>query len=135
MNLTVEQGELWLCPCKLLKKAIKTCDVYCAYFETLQIVGFSVDEANEFSPSPPRRHPHKNRALVRGRCQSPLFEKICRIVIVWLGKCGVHPYIQTVGWIRLWYARWVLGRNPPLANTARWIMRDLLEVPLWCKWR
>lgn len=36
-----------------LKKAIKTCDIYCAYFEAIQIAGFTVDEANQFFTKPP----------------------------------------------------------------------------------
>ncbi len=36
-----------------LKKKIKTCDIYCAYFEAIQIAGFTVDEANEFFTKPP----------------------------------------------------------------------------------
>lgn len=40
-------------PSKRLKKAIKTCDIYCAYFEAVQIAGFTVDEANEFFTKPP----------------------------------------------------------------------------------
>ena len=40
-------------PSKRLKKAIKTCDIYCAYFEAIQIAGFTVDEANEFFTQPP----------------------------------------------------------------------------------
>ncbi len=40
-------------PSERLKKAIKTCDIYCAYFEAIQIAGFTVDEANEFFTKPP----------------------------------------------------------------------------------
>ena len=40
-------------PRKSLKKAIKTCDIYCAYFEAIQIAGFTVNEANEFFTQPP----------------------------------------------------------------------------------
>lgn len=40
-------------PRKSLKKNIKTCDTYCAYFEAIQIAGFTTDEANEFFTRPP----------------------------------------------------------------------------------
>jgi len=40
-------------PSKRLKKAIKTCDIYCAYFEAIQIADFTVDEANQFFTKPP----------------------------------------------------------------------------------
>lgn len=36
-----------------LKKRIKRCDLYCAYFEATQIAGFSKDEAQQFFTSPP----------------------------------------------------------------------------------
>ncbi|MBL4854079.1 MAG: HD family hydrolase [Robiginitomaculum sp.] len=36
-----------------LKKAIKTCDIYCAYFEAIQIAGFSEAEADKFFTKPP----------------------------------------------------------------------------------
>jgi len=37
-----------------LKKAIKQADIYCAYFEAVQIAGFTVDEANQFFTKPPK---------------------------------------------------------------------------------
>lgn len=36
-----------------LKTAIKQADIYCAYFEAIQIAGFTFDEANEFFTRPP----------------------------------------------------------------------------------
>lgn len=36
-----------------LKKSIKQADIYCAYFEAIQLAGFSVDEANQFFTKPP----------------------------------------------------------------------------------
>ncbi len=36
-----------------LKKAIKTCDIYCAYFEAIQIAGFSQAEADQCFTKPP----------------------------------------------------------------------------------
>ena len=36
-----------------LKKKIKTCDIYCAWFEATQIAGFSADEADRFFTRPP----------------------------------------------------------------------------------
>lgn len=36
-----------------LKKAIKKADIYCAYFEAIQIAGFSKDEADQFFTRPP----------------------------------------------------------------------------------
>ncbi len=36
-----------------LHKKIKTCDIYCAYFEAVQIAGFTQDEANQFFTKPP----------------------------------------------------------------------------------
>ncbi len=36
-----------------LKKQIKTCDIYCAWFEATQIAGFSKTEANTFFTAPP----------------------------------------------------------------------------------
>ena len=36
-----------------LKKAIKLCDIYCAWLEATQIAGFSVEEANQFFKTPP----------------------------------------------------------------------------------
>jgi len=36
-----------------LKKKIKHCDIYCAYFEAVQIAGFTVEEANKFFTPPP----------------------------------------------------------------------------------
>lgn len=40
-------------PRSALKKAIKKADIYCAYFEAVQIAGFSKDEANQFFTRPP----------------------------------------------------------------------------------
>jgi len=40
-------------PRKALKKAIKTCDIYCAYFEAVQIAGFSEKEADQLFTKPP----------------------------------------------------------------------------------
>lgn len=37
-----------------LKKQIKTCDIYCAYFEAIQIAGFSKEEADQFFTTPPK---------------------------------------------------------------------------------
>ncbi|MGB0905974.1 MAG: HD family hydrolase [Maricaulaceae bacterium] len=37
-----------------LKKQIKTCDIYCAYFEAIQIAGFSEEEADQFFTTPPK---------------------------------------------------------------------------------
>lgn len=36
-----------------LKKAIKQADIYCAYFEAIQIAGFTKDEADQFFTTPP----------------------------------------------------------------------------------
>lgn len=36
-----------------LKKAIKTCDIYCAYFEAVQIAGFTQAEADKYFTKPP----------------------------------------------------------------------------------
>lgn len=36
-----------------LKKAIKKADIYCAYFEAVQIAGFSKEEANKYFTTPP----------------------------------------------------------------------------------
>ncbi len=36
-----------------LKKSIKICDIYCAWFEATQIAGFSIEEANQFFKAPP----------------------------------------------------------------------------------
>lgn len=36
-----------------LKKKIKACDIYCAWFEAVNIAGFTVDEANRFFTAPP----------------------------------------------------------------------------------
>lgn len=36
-----------------LKKQIKKADIYCAWFEAVQIAGFSIDEANQFFTAPP----------------------------------------------------------------------------------
>lgn len=36
-----------------LKKKIKRCDIYCAWFEAVQIAGFDVDEADKFFIRPP----------------------------------------------------------------------------------
>lgn len=36
-----------------LKKAIKKCDLYCAWFEASQIAGFSIEESNQFFITPP----------------------------------------------------------------------------------
>ena len=36
-----------------LKKKIKLCDIYCAYFEATQIAGFSEAEADQFFTRPP----------------------------------------------------------------------------------
>lgn len=36
-----------------LKKSIKQADIYCAYFEAIQLAGFSVVEANQFFTRPP----------------------------------------------------------------------------------
>lgn len=40
-------------PGKTLKKKIKTCDIYCAYFEAVQIAGFSEAEADKYFTKPP----------------------------------------------------------------------------------
>lgn len=40
-------------PRAALKKAIKKADIYCAYFEAVQIAGFSKEEANQFFTRPP----------------------------------------------------------------------------------
>ena len=37
-----------------LKKKIKACDIYCAWFEATQIAGFTVEEANRFFNAPPK---------------------------------------------------------------------------------
>ena len=37
-----------------LKKKIKACDIYCAWFEATQIAGFSVEEADQFFKTPPK---------------------------------------------------------------------------------
>ncbi len=37
-----------------LKKQIKQADIYCAWFEAIQIAGFSMDEANKFFTPPPK---------------------------------------------------------------------------------
>ena len=37
-----------------LKKKIKACDIYCAWFEATQIAGFSIEEANKFFVPPPK---------------------------------------------------------------------------------
>ena len=36
-----------------LKKTIKKCDIYCAWFEATQIAGFTIEEANQFFVAPP----------------------------------------------------------------------------------
>ncbi len=36
-----------------LKKSIKLCDIYCAWFEATQIAGFTVQEADQFFKKPP----------------------------------------------------------------------------------
>ncbi|NNE57134.1 MAG: HD family hydrolase [Hellea sp.] len=36
-----------------LKKAIKKCDIYCAWLEATQIAGFSVEEGNQLFKTPP----------------------------------------------------------------------------------
>jgi len=36
-----------------LKKAIKQCDIYCAYFEAVQIAGFTLPEAQKYFTEPP----------------------------------------------------------------------------------
>ena len=36
-----------------LKKKIKTCDIYCAYFEAVQIAGFTETEADQYFTRPP----------------------------------------------------------------------------------
>ena len=36
-----------------LKKKIKTCDIYCAYFEAVQIAGFTQEEADKYFTKPP----------------------------------------------------------------------------------
>ena len=40
-------------PSPALKKKIKQCDVFCAYFEAIQIAGFSEMEADQFFTRPP----------------------------------------------------------------------------------
>ena len=40
-------------PRTALKKAIKKADIYCAYFEAVQIAGFSKEEADQFFTRPP----------------------------------------------------------------------------------
>jgi len=40
-------------PRAALKKAIKKVDIYCAYFEAIQIAGFSKEEADQFFTRPP----------------------------------------------------------------------------------
>lgn len=40
-------------PSKGLQKAIKQADLYCAYFEAIQIAGFSIEEANDIFTPPP----------------------------------------------------------------------------------
>ncbi len=40
-------------PGQSLKKKIKTCDIYCAYFEATQIAGFSETEADKYFTRPP----------------------------------------------------------------------------------
>ena len=40
-------------PKATLKKAIKKADIYCAYFEAIQIAGFSKEEADQFFTKPP----------------------------------------------------------------------------------
>lgn len=40
-------------PRAALKKAIKKADIYCAYFEAIQIAGFSKHEADQFFTRPP----------------------------------------------------------------------------------
>lgn len=40
-------------PRSALKKAIKKADIYCAYFEAIQIAGFSKDEADQYFTCPP----------------------------------------------------------------------------------
>ena len=37
-----------------LKKKIKACDIYCAWFEATQIAGFTVEEADRFFNRPPK---------------------------------------------------------------------------------
>ena len=37
-----------------LKKKIKACDIYCAWFEATQIAGFSIEEADQFFKTPPK---------------------------------------------------------------------------------
>lgn len=36
-----------------LKKKIKQCDIYCAYFEAVQIAGFTKQEADQYFTAPP----------------------------------------------------------------------------------
>lgn len=38
---------------KPLKTKVKKCDVYCAWFEAVQIAGFSFEEANKYFTAPP----------------------------------------------------------------------------------
>ncbi|RZV43767.1 MAG: HD family hydrolase [Acidimicrobiales bacterium] len=40
-------------PSARLKKTIKKADIYCAYFEAVQIAGFSIDEADKYFTRPP----------------------------------------------------------------------------------
>ena len=40
-------------PSKSLHKKIKTCDIYCAYFEAVQIAGFTQEEADKYFTTPP----------------------------------------------------------------------------------
>ena len=37
-----------------LKKKIKACDIYCAWFEATQIAGFTIEEADKFFIHPPK---------------------------------------------------------------------------------
>lgn len=39
---------------KRLKKKIKACDIYCAWFEAVQIAGFTTEEADKFFVRPPQ---------------------------------------------------------------------------------
>jgi 5'-deoxynucleotidase YfbR-like HD superfamily hydrolase len=39
---------------KRLKKKIKACDIYCAWFEATQIAGFTIEEADKFFTHPPK---------------------------------------------------------------------------------
>lgn len=40
-------------PSAALKKKIKKCDIYCAWFEATQIAGFTLDEAQQYFTEPP----------------------------------------------------------------------------------